>query len=194
MPLSRHARLELSARLAAEGVAHQAVALPRSAAPAPVSVALDGEERRRLAEGSCRLLAMMHAPGTRPWDAWLTAAEVAAIVKVQTQDVEAWLDAGLLDCVRLPTASGEAVRRVLPRHLDAFAQRVERTPLTDADEDAPRAPERPWNEVPRTGAARRAPSAPPKLQRKGRGAPAPRRRGRSAALDSATANRNDVEV
>lgn len=171
VPLSRHARLELCERLAVSGVAQHEVPLPRSIVPAPVGVALDGEQRRRLADGSFRMLAMMHAPGTQPWDAWLTAAEVAEIVKVQAQDVEAWLDAGLLDCVRLPTASGEVVRRILPRHLDAFAQRVERTPRPDAEEGTQPVPERPGKDV-GTGAAGRTTSTPPRLYRKGRGAPA----------------------
>lgn len=171
LPLSRHARLEVCERLAVSGVAPHEVPVPRSAAPAPVGVALDSEQRRRLADGSGRLLAMMHAPGTQPWDAWLTAAEVAEIVKVQTQDVEAWLDAGLLDCVRLPTASGEVVRRILPRHLDAFAQRVERTPRPDAEEGTRPVPERPGKDV-GTAAAGRTTSTPPRLHRKGRGAPA----------------------
>jgi hypothetical protein len=127
LPLTRQAAMALAASAKASGVD---LALARARRrPASIEKAANAPEPSEPASRAVIVgrmaMAMLGGPGIAP-EAWLTVAEVAALLRLEECDVEALIEAGYLKAVTLPAFCAGPRLRIRPRDLDGLWRLLER--------------------------------------------------------------------
>ena len=167
--VSRHEKLAL---LYEVGV----VALPPAPPDRAPAIRPAGEVARVRAEIAARvglvapaIVAMCQVPAAEDWQVWLTVAEVAEMMKVSPEDVESWIETGLMQTIDLPARDGTPTPRILPRHIARFRRILEARawPEAPAPQGAAAAGEAPAGSA--AGKSLDSAGPPPKLRPPRRG-------------------------